>query len=89
MTDTARVFRLGPPADDLGTLAEFLKAAPGAEVAILVEPDRPLATPELQLLLAAGQDPAGPSALTVGPPSPRLVASLALLGLAAHIEVAA
>jgi hypothetical protein len=89
MTDTAREFRLGPPADDLGALAEFLKAATGADVAITVEPDRPLATPELQLLLAAGQDPAGPFALTVGPQAPRLVAGLALLGLAAQIKVAA
>ena len=31
----------------------------------------------------------GPSALTVGPQAPRLVAGLALLGLAAHIKVAA
>jgi len=89
MTDAPCVFRLGPPSEDLDALAAFLRAAPGAEVAITVEPTRPLSTPELQLLLAARQDPAGPSALTVGPASPRLAAGLALLGLEGRIEVAA
>ena len=89
MTDAPCVYRLGPPSDDLGPLAEFLKASPGAAVTITVDPARALGTPELQLLLAARQDPAGPSALVLEPMSPRLAAGLALLGLDGHLGVAA
>ena len=89
MTDAPSEFRLGPPSDDLGALAAFLRGNPGVHVAIKVEPARLLTTPELQLFLAARQDPLGPSALTVGPASPRLQAGLALLGLGHRIEVAA
>jgi len=89
MTDAPRVLRLGPPSEDLDALAAFLRAAAGTDVTITVDSARPFSTPELQLLLAARQDPSGPASVTVGPASPRLVAGLALLGLEALLEVAA
>lgn len=88
MTDTPLVFRLGPSSDDLGALADSLRGASGADITIRVDPDRPLATPEVQLLLAAMQDPLGPSALRAASDGPRLANGLRLLGLADRIEVA-
>lgn len=89
MTDTSLVIRLGPSSDDLGVLAESLRGASGADVTIRVDPDRPLATPEIQIVLAALQDPQGPSALRAESDGPRLATGLRLLGLADRIEVAA
>ena len=43
-----------------------------------MEPERPLATPEVQLLLAAGQDPAGPSSVRLASASDRVVSGLRL-----------
>ena len=89
MTDSPRHFRLGPPLEDLGPLADALRAAQGADLTIHVEPERPLATPELQLILAAAQDPAGPSSLRLAPASGRVASGLRLLGLEGRLEVAA
>ena len=89
MTDSPRLFRLGPPSEDLGALADALRAAQGAGITIHVGPERPLATPELQLLLAAIQDPAGPSSLRLAPASERIASGLRLLGLEGRLEVAA
>lgn len=89
MTDSPRLFHLGSPSDDLGGLIDFLRGAKGADVTIAVGPERPLSTPEVQLLLAAGADPAGPSSLQVIPASAQITAGLRLLGLEGRIEVAA
>ena len=89
MTESPRSFHLGPPLDQLGALADFLRAAQGADVTIHVEPERPLATPEVQLLLAAGQDPAGPSSVRLASASDRVVSGLRLLGLEGRLDVAA
>ncbi|WP_156363033.1 hypothetical protein [Rubellimicrobium mesophilum] len=88
MTESPDLFHLGPPLDQLGALADFLRAARGADVTIRTELDRPLATPEVQLLLAAIRDPAGPSAVRVAPASGRIASGLRLLGLDGCIEVA-
>jgi hypothetical protein len=82
-----RLFRLGPPSEDFGALADVLRASRGADLTIRVEPERPLATPELQLLLAAAQDPAGPSSLRLAPASERIASGLRLLGLEGRLEV--
>ena len=89
MTESPRLFHLGPPLDDLGALAGFLRAAPGTEVAIHVDPDRALTTPELQLLLAAAQDQAGPSSVRLAAAPGRIDSGLRLLGLEGRLDVAA
>jgi hypothetical protein len=89
MTDSPCPIDLRPPSDDLGALAQVLRAAGRAEVTIHIEPGRSLSTPELQLLLAAAQDPDGPSRLRLFPSSDLLAPALRLLGLEGRLEVAA
>lgn len=89
MTDSPREFCLASSSDGLEALADALKDAAGAEITIRVEPERPLAALEVQILLAAAADASGPAALRIAPASPRLEAGLRLLGLEGRFEVVA
>ncbi len=88
MTESPRSFHLGPPLEEICALTDFLRAASGADVIIRVEPERPLASLEIQPLLAALQDPAGPSSVRLAA-AERVAAGLRFLGLEGCFDGAA
>ncbi len=75
-------FRLASAShDNIDALLAFLRSASGQPAEVVVEGERPLAAPIVQLLLTAGARGADAPPLRIVATSPRVVDGMRLLGL--------